>query len=63
MSDYTAEGAVPVEDAAVEDPPTVGEVLDAQRRDHPDRYRPGPPEVASIPPHTDATSADGADTG
>jgi hypothetical protein len=27
MSDYTGEGAVPVEDAAVDDPPTVDEVL------------------------------------
>jgi hypothetical protein len=27
MSDYTGEGAIPVEDAAVDDPPTVDEVL------------------------------------
>lgn len=32
MSDDTSEGAVPVEDAAVDDPPTVDEVLDEQRR-------------------------------
>lgn len=32
MSDYTSEGAVPVEDAAVDDPPTVDEVLEEQRR-------------------------------
>lgn len=32
MTDYTSEGAVPVEDAAVDDPPTVDEVLAEQRR-------------------------------
>lgn len=32
MTDYTSEGAVPIEDAAVEDPPTVDEVLEEQRR-------------------------------
>lgn len=31
MTDYTSEGAVPIEDAAVEDPPTVDEVLEEQR--------------------------------
>lgn len=32
MTDYTSEGAVPIEDAAVDDPPTVDEVLEEQRR-------------------------------
>lgn len=32
MSDYTADGAVPIEDAAVDDPPTVDEVLEEQRQ-------------------------------
>ena len=32
MSDYSEHGAVPIEDAAVEDPPTVEEVLAEQRR-------------------------------
>ena len=37
MSDYSERGAVPVEDAAVEDPPTVDEVLERQRIEHPDQ--------------------------
>lgn len=39
MSDYTEGGAVPVEDAAIPDPPTVDEVLaerDAKDRDRHD---------------------------
>lgn len=32
MTDYTGEGAVPADDAAVDDPPTIDEVLDEQRR-------------------------------
>ena len=32
MTDYTEHGAVPAEDAAVEDPPTVDEVAEEQRR-------------------------------
>jgi hypothetical protein len=34
MSDYSEQGAVPVEDASVDEPPTEGEVRDAQRRKH-----------------------------
>ena len=37
MTDYSEQGAVPVEDAAVEDPPTVEEVLERQRREHPEQ--------------------------
>lgn len=37
MSDYSEQGAIPVEDAAVEDPPTVDEVLERQRAEHPDQ--------------------------
>lgn len=37
MSDYSEQGAVPVEDAAVDDPPTVDEVLEQQRRNHPEQ--------------------------
>lgn len=45
MSDYSEHGAVPVEDAVVDDPPTEGEVRRAQERNHPDQaasatYRP-----------------------
>lgn len=32
MTDYTSNGAVPVEDAVVEHPPTVDEVMEEQRR-------------------------------
>lgn len=35
MSDYSEHGAEPVEDAAVEDPPTESEVKEAQERHHP----------------------------
>ncbi|MCD9623294.1 hypothetical protein [Rhabdothermincola salaria] len=37
MSDYSEQGAVPVEDAAADDPPTEEEVREAQERDHPDQ--------------------------
>ena len=37
MSDYTEHGSVPVEDAAVDDPPTVEAVAAKQRRDFPTR--------------------------
>ena len=39
MSDYSEQGAVPVEDAAVADPPTVDEVLERQRVEHPEQAR------------------------
>lgn len=32
MSDYSEEGAVPVEDAVVDDPPTESEVREQHRR-------------------------------
>jgi hypothetical protein len=32
MTDWSEQGAVPVEDAAVEHPPTVDEVFEEQRR-------------------------------
>ena len=37
MSDYSERGAAPVEDAAVDDPPTVDEVLERQRIEYPDQ--------------------------
>lgn len=37
MSDYSEHGAIPVEDAATDDPPTVDEVLERQRREHPEQ--------------------------
>lgn len=37
MTDYSEQGAVPVEDAATDGPPTVDEVLERQRENHPER--------------------------
>jgi len=37
MSDYTAEGAIPVEDASAPNPPTVDELMVAQERDEPEQ--------------------------
>ncbi len=39
MSDYSEHGTIPVEDAAVDDPPTVDEVDERQRRDFPEQAR------------------------
>jgi hypothetical protein len=37
MTDYSEQGAVPVEDSVVADPPTVDEVLEPQRLEHPEQ--------------------------
>lgn len=37
MTDYTERGAAPVDDAVVDDPPTVDEVLERQREEYPDQ--------------------------
>jgi len=42
MTDYSEQGAIPVEDAASADPPTVDEVLERQRIEHPEQARPRP---------------------
>jgi len=34
MTDYSEQGAIPVDDAAVVDPPTVDEVAERQRREY-----------------------------
>jgi len=39
MTDYTEHGAVPVDDAAVDDPPTEAEVREAQREQYPEQAR------------------------
>jgi hypothetical protein len=39
MTDYTSQGAAPVDDAATDDPPTVDEVRERQERDHPEQAR------------------------
>jgi len=45
VTDYTERGAIPVEDTAVDDPPTVDEVLEKQRR------RPDLPDPSDDPSH------------
>ena len=48
VTDYSEQGTVPVEDAAVDDPPTVDEVLERQRVEHPEQARTSsqqPPDV------------------
>jgi hypothetical protein len=37
MTDYSEQGAVPVDDAATDDPPTVDEVIERQRHDYPEQ--------------------------
>jgi hypothetical protein len=37
MSDWSEQGAVPVDDAVVDDPPTEAEVRAAQERDYPEQ--------------------------
>ena len=37
MTDYSEHGAIPIEDAATDDPPTVDEVQDEQRRRYPEQ--------------------------
>ena len=39
MTDYSEQGAVPVEDAAVPDPPRVDEVRDRQAEEFPEQAR------------------------
>ena len=48
MTDYSEEGAIPIDDDAVDDPPTEEEVRAAQQRNYPDQAktadgRPGEP--------------------
>jgi hypothetical protein len=51
MTDYSESGAVPVEDASIDDPPTVDEVIERKRRDQEDggapRTNPFPSELAA----------------
>jgi hypothetical protein len=65
MTDYSEQGAVPVEDAVVDDPPTEDEVRDAQDREYPEQAatrqegeRPSLPHDDDGSP-TDATPTDG----
>jgi hypothetical protein len=37
VTDYSGQGAVPVDDAAVDEPPTVDQVLERQRQEHPEQ--------------------------
>jgi hypothetical protein len=56
MSDYSEGGAVPVEDAAVDDPPTVDEVLERQRTEYPEQARTSTMQTA--PPSDSAAAAE-----
>lgn len=69
MTDYTEQGAIPVEDAAVDDPPTEAEVRATQAEQHPEQARtatgqPGPPTDGQsrhsvqfvLPPQVEADS-------
>ena len=56
MSDYTEHGAVPVEDAAVDDPPTVDEVLARQRAEYPEQAA-----TSTEQPNSVRTGEDGTD--
>lgn len=58
MSDYTAEGAIPVEDASAPDPPTVDEVMAAQERDEPEQAATRLGEDPSITSIDDLPSGD-----
>ena len=39
MSDYSEHGAIPVEDSAIDDPPTVDDILERQEIEHPEQAR------------------------
>lgn len=54
MTDYSENGAIPVEDAAVSDPPTVDDVMAAQRRDHPEQVRRAATTPVPLPLPVDA---------
>jgi hypothetical protein len=41
VTDYGEEGATPIEDAVVEDPPTVAEVAERQRERYPEQASEG----------------------
>jgi hypothetical protein len=57
MSDWSEQGAVPVEEAAVDDPPTVDEVMEEQRR------RDDLPDPSDDPDHQQVVDDAGTDAG
>lgn len=60
MTDYTEHGAEPVVDAAVDDPPTVDELMAAQERDDPQQAATrlgSDPSITSIVDLPDETSS------
>lgn len=60
MTDYTAEGAVPAEGAAVDDPPTVDEVLEEQAEQYPEQAATSTMQSPSVTdPEPDADDPDG----
>ena len=60
MTDDSEHGAVPVEDAAVADPPAVDEVLERQRIEHPAQASTSAPGAAPTDEEL-ATEAAGGD--
>jgi len=61
MTDYSEQGAIPVEDAVVDDPPTEDEVREEQERKHPEQAatrsegeRPSLPHDGTVPTDDDA---------
>ena len=59
MSDYSERGAAPVEDAAVKDPPTVDEILERQRIEHPDQAGTSTMQPATTPEEAATADAGG----
>lgn len=59
MSDYSEHGAIPVEDAAVDDPPTEAEVIEAQKEHFPEQAATATyqldrePDAGQLPSDTD----------
>jgi len=65
MTDYSEQGAQPVDDAAVDDPPTEEEVRAAQAREYPDQAATadGRPGDAEHRHDSDSTTSIGPDGG
>ena len=47
MSDYSEHGAIPVEDSAIDDLPTVDDILQRQEIEYPERARTSTSRVAT----------------
>jgi hypothetical protein len=60
MSGYSERGAARVEDAGVEDPPAVDEILERQRIEHPDQARASTMQLATTREEAATADAGGA---